>query len=71
MTKRHAQRPDVGLMSGTRPFPKLRRRWKPEEVLSVRGATANNLKGLMLISRWGRLVSVVGVSGSGKSTLGP
>ena len=33
--------------------PRLRRRWKPEEVLSVRGATANNLKGLMLISRLG------------------
>ena len=49
--------------------PKKRTAMDPEKVLSVTGATGNNLKGVSADIPVGLLTCVTGVSGSGKSTL--
>src|SRR5206468_9794205 len=51
------------------PLPARRGRVDPEKILTLRGATGNNLKGVTLKLPVGLFVCVTGVSGSGKSTL--
>ena len=51
------------------PMPEHRHRADPKRVLTVAGATGNNLKGVTLKLPVGLFVCVTGVSGSGKSTL--
>src|SRR5450631_323731 len=51
------------------PMPERRHRADPKRVLSVTGATGNNLKSVTLKLPVGLFVCVTGVSGSGKSTL--
>src|SRR5215813_14000959 len=51
------------------PMPAHRHRADPKRVLTVTGATGNNLKGVTLKLPVGLFVCVTGVSGSGKSTL--
>ncbi len=46
-----------------------RRSWDPDRVVTVDGATANNLDGVSATFPLGVFVAVTGVSGSGKSTL--
>jgi len=51
------------------PVPPRRHRVDPERVLTIAGASGNNLKGVTLKLPVGLFVCVTGVSGSGKSTL--
>src|SRR5207253_7254390 len=51
------------------PLPSRRRRVGNEKVLTLTGATGNNLKSVTLKLPVGLFVCVTGVSGSGKSTL--
>ena len=51
------------------PMPEHRHRADPKRVLTIIGATGNNLKGVTLKLPVGVFVCVTGVSGSGKSTL--
>jgi excinuclease ABC subunit A len=51
------------------PMPEHRHRADPKRVLTIVGATGNNLKGVTLKLPVGLFVCVTGVSGSGKSTL--
>ena len=51
------------------PIPAHRHRMDPERVLTITGASGNNLKGIALKLPVGLFVCVTGVSGSGKSTL--
>jgi excinuclease ABC subunit A len=51
------------------PLPSRRHRFEAEKVLTVSGATGNNLKSVTLKLPVGLFVCVTGVSGSGKSTL--
>jgi excinuclease ABC subunit A len=51
------------------PMPEHRHRADPKRVLTMAGATGNNLKGVTLKLPVGLFVCVTGVSGSGKSTL--
>ncbi|MCH8887768.1 MAG: excinuclease ABC subunit UvrA [SAR324 cluster bacterium] len=51
------------------PVPERVRPWLPDRVLSVRGARANNLRGLDVDFPLGAFTAVTGVSGSGKSSL--
>ncbi|HYT97333.1 MAG TPA: excinuclease ABC subunit UvrA [Casimicrobiaceae bacterium] len=51
------------------PLPSRRHRIDAEKVLTLTGATGNNLKGVTLKLPVGLFVCVTGVSGSGKSTL--
>ncbi|MBI4022701.1 excinuclease ABC subunit UvrA, partial [Candidatus Berkelbacteria bacterium] len=56
-------------LAGTREIPVPARRRKGKQLLSVRGATANNLKRLTAHFPLSTFTCVTGVSGSGKSTL--
>ena len=58
-------------LSGRRviPLPAMRKPAQPDECLTIRGATGNNLKSLTLEIPLGVMTCVTGVSGSGKSTL--
>ena len=51
------------------PLPSRRYRVDPEKILTLTGATGNNLKSVTLKLPVGLFVCVTGVSGSGKSTL--
>ncbi len=51
------------------PVPKQRRPFRPEAVLQIRGARANNLKQVNVDLPLGVFTCVTGVSGSGKSSL--
>jgi len=51
------------------PLPSKRHRVDPEKILTLTGATGNNLKSVRLKLPVGLFVCVTGVSGSGKSTL--
>src|SRR6185369_13088594 len=51
------------------PIPARRNRVDPERILTITGATGNNLQNVTLNLPVGLFVSVTGVSGSGKSTL--
>lgn len=51
------------------PIPTQRRPWKPNAVITLKGATEHNLKGDTATFPIGVLTCVTGVSGSGKSTL--
>ncbi|MEE2803852.1 MAG: excinuclease ABC subunit UvrA [Pseudomonadota bacterium] len=58
-------------LSGSRkiPIPEQRTAVKKNQVLSIRGASGNNLAGLSVDIPLGLFTCVTGVSGSGKSTL--
>src|SRR5215831_4240239 len=69
---RHAAHSLTGqYLAGHRQIPMTehRHRADPKRVLTVTGATGNNLKGVTLKLPVGLFVCVTGVSGSGKSTL--
>jgi len=51
------------------PVPQQRRERDPEQVLTLQGASGNNLKSVTLELPLGLMTCVTGVSGSGKSTL--
>ena len=51
------------------PLPSKRHRVDPDKILTLTGATGNNLKNVTLKLPVGLFVCVTGVSGSGKSTL--
>lgn len=58
-------------LSGRRaiPVPEQRREIDPERMITVRGAAANNLRGIDAAFPLGTFTAVTGVSGSGKSSL--
>ena len=69
---RHAPHSLTGqYLAGRRqiPMPAGRHRLDTERVLTITGASGNNLKGISLTLPVGLFVCVTGVSGSGKSTL--
>ena len=51
------------------PVPKNRRHFDPENVLSIKGASVNNLKNIDVDIPLGVFTCITGVSGSGKSSL--
>jgi excinuclease ABC subunit A len=51
------------------PIPKQRHKMDPAKVISIKGATGNNLQGISVQFPIGLMTCVTGVSGSGKSTL--
>lgn len=51
------------------PLPKVRRKPNPDRLLTIKGASSNNLKNLTVSFPLGLFVCVTGVSGGGKSSL--